>query len=103
MSVTTTVARASLPYPTDRQFAALDALLDAYYALNAADDPEGNVSEWVIERTGSPMDLVRQALIKTLKFLPGVTQTAARRIFNSCISGGEPIRWNYDLWRSGVI
>lgn len=105
MCSTTTIARRELPYPTNSQFAALQRLLDAYYGLNAAgrDDPRQRVTPWEIERDNSPMDLVRRALVKSLKFLPGVTQTAARRIFNACIESGENVQWIYDHWLVGEV
>lgn len=104
MCPTTTVARRELPYPTDRQFAALQALLDAYYAFNAVDrDNLPRSMQWSIERDRSPMDLTRLALVKALKFLPGVSQVAARRIFNECINSGEGVQWIYDHWLVGEV
>lgn len=101
MCPTTTVARRELPYPTDRQFAALQALLDAYYAFNAVD--YARQSQWATETDRSPMNLIRLALVKALKFLPGVSQVAARRIFNDCINSGEGVQWIYDHWLVGEV
>lgn len=101
MTATTTVGRRQLPYPSGHQIEALQAILDAYYALNMADGQGG--AHWAIESDNSPMDYVRRALIKALKLVPGVSQVAARRIFNACINNGESVQWNYDLWRVGSI
>jgi hypothetical protein len=103
VSVTTTVARASLPYPTDRQFEALQLTLEAYHAFNLVDLDFDRHTAWADEAKGTPMGTVRTALIKALKLLPGVSQVAAQRILNECICNGESVRWNYDLWRVGNI
>lgn len=102
MGATTAVARARLPYPSEYQFVALETLLEAYYSFNAADQgPDSRI--WAIEAKHSPMDHIRLALVQALKFLPGVSQVAARRILNKCIESGEGVQWNYDLWRVGSI
>lgn len=110
MAATARIARTLLPQPTEvsreevqlgygGQINAIDAIYDAYMALNAAD----GVFAQEYGSKANPMALVAKAGKAALALLDGVSAAQAAKIWDYMVNNGSGARWNYDLWRNGQI
>lgn len=80
------------------QIQALDAIYDAYMALNAA----GGQFAWD-NGPRSPMATIAKGAKVALARLPGVSPHAAAVIWDAMTDGASGAQWAYDLWRKGEI
>lgn len=91
---------------------AIDALWDAYMALNAAGvrEPGTTTPDHVGESPlahqdgpAAPMALVAKGARAALARIPGVGDAGARKIWAEMVENASGARWNYDMWRVGHI
>jgi hypothetical protein len=99
-------SRRHLPLPlpaseergTGGELAAIDALFDAYMALNAT-----NTRLAYDDHKFSPMRTTGRAAIEALARIEGVGHAGAERIWEHMVGNASGAQWNYDLWRKGEI
>lgn len=102
----TDTARTDLPQPTTPnhdtgyggELEAIQAIYNAYMALNAADGPMA----WE-DGPGSPMKLMARGAVNALSRLPGVNRRQAHIIWDAMCDGASGAHYAYDLWRRGDI
>jgi hypothetical protein len=88
------------PEVTRDEFRAIDAIYDAYMALNAADTPLA----WSPRHDGhaDAMGLVADSARAAFRIL-GFTRGEARRVWAEMVDNGSGTEWNVRLLRDGVI
>jgi hypothetical protein len=106
---TARIARTYLPWPTrtaevidqgwEGDFEAVDALWNAYMALNAA----GAHGLMVDDGPAAPMALTARAAVSALSRFPGVSTRDAKLIWHHMCDGASSCLYVYTMWRNGEI
>lgn len=89
-----------VPKVLREEIAAIDAVYDAYMAMNTADAPLA----WSPSPTGQPdvMSMLADSGRATMRVL-GFTRSQARVVWAEMIDNGSGAEWNINLLRTGII
>lgn len=90
----------NLPEVTADEIRAIDAIWDAYLALNAADRPLAFSPRH--DGHGDAMELLAQSARACLRIL-GFTRGQARTVWRAMVDNASGAEWNIGLLRQGVI
>jgi hypothetical protein len=104
LSISEGYAMTKTPEVSRDEIRAIDAIWDAYLAVNATDSKTPSQLPWSPRHDGhaDPMELLAESARACLRIL-GFTRGQARKVWHAMCDNGSGAEWNIGLLRQGII